>query len=67
MFFISFWAWKRKIPSPETWEEFYNVLKFLHSSIKSLAFAFQKVSFRHAKGHESECKSLPFKSQLVSL
>ena len=43
-----------------------NVLNILHSPIQNLPFAFQKLSFCNAKGHELECKSLAFKSQLIS-
>ena len=47
----------RKFFPEMMWGEFNSVLNFLHSSIQGLAFAFQKVSFCTAKGHELECKS----------
>ena len=50
-------ALKMRKSFPAIWEMFNNVLNFHHSSIQSLAFAFQKVSFYNAKGHELECKS----------
>ena len=46
--------------------EINNVLNFLHSSIQSLAFTFQKLTFYNTKGHVLLCKSLAFKSQLIS-
>ena len=41
---------------PVICEKFNNVLIILYSSIQSLAFTFQKLTFYNAKGKELECK-----------
>ncbi len=50
-----FYNYKKSFPTIR--EKFNNFLNFLHSSVQSLAFTPQKLTFCNTKGHELERKS----------